>query len=76
MANVPNITNIPGARQRVTNPDGTMDRVWYRYLFNLFNLTGGGSSDTTITDLWLVGPHRGHRRSAGFAGNRRIAPVR
>lgn len=49
-----NITNLPGARQPVTNNDGTMDRVWYRFFFNLFNLTGAGSSDTSITDLLIT----------------------
>ncbi len=49
-----NITNLPGARQPVTNNDGTMDRVWYRFFFNLFNLTGAGSSPTSIPDLLVL----------------------
>jgi hypothetical protein len=32
-----------------------MAREWYRFFFNLFNLTGGGSNSTTLQDL-QVGP--------------------
>lgn len=50
----PDITNIPGTRQPVLAPDGTMDRVWYRFLFNLFNLTGAGSTPASIPDLLIT----------------------
>jgi hypothetical protein len=32
-----------------------LSREWYRFFFNLFNLTGAGSSPTSITDL-QIGP--------------------
>lgn len=49
-----NVTNIPAPRVPFTDPTtGLITREWYRYLFNLFLLTGGGSSDTTIQDLQL-----------------------
>jgi hypothetical protein len=32
-----------------------LSREWYRFFLNLFNLTGGGTSPASITDL-LVGP--------------------
>jgi hypothetical protein len=35
-----------------------MSREWYRFFFNLFNLTGGGSNSTTLQDL-QVGPPGG-----------------
>jgi hypothetical protein len=34
---------------------GLVSREWYRFFFNLFNLTGGGQTDSTTQDL-LVGP--------------------
>tara|TARA_R110000868_G_scaffold73387_2_gene212911 strand:- start:964 stop:1779 length:816 start_codon:yes stop_codon:yes gene_type:complete len=32
-----------------------MAREWYRFFFNLFNLTGGGTTDTSLADL-QIGP--------------------
>lgn len=54
MATPLNITNIPGPRQPFTGPDGLPDRVWYRFFLNQQMLTGGGKSDTTITDLQIT----------------------
>lgn len=34
---------------------GLLSREWYRFFLNLFNLTGGGTSPTSLTDL-QVGP--------------------
>jgi hypothetical protein len=51
-----NITNIPAPRVDFIDPrTGLMAREWYRFFFNLFNLTGGGSNDTSLSDL-QVGP--------------------
>ena len=51
-----NVTTIPAPRTPLTDPDtGLLSREWYRFFFNLFNLTGGGSSPTSLTDL-QVGP--------------------
>jgi hypothetical protein len=50
------ITNIPAPRVDFIDPrTGLMAREWYRFFFNLFNLTGGGSNNTSLADL-QVGP--------------------
>jgi len=52
----PNITNIPAPRVELIDPrTGLMSRQWYRFFLNLFNLTGGDSNATSISDL-QVGP--------------------
>lgn len=46
---VANITNIPAARVPfIDDKTGLISREWYRFLFNLFTLTGGGG--TTMID--------------------------
>ncbi len=51
-----NITNIPAPRTPLTDPvTGLLSREWYRFFLNLFDLTGAGSSPTSLTDL-QVGP--------------------
>jgi hypothetical protein len=51
-----NITQIPADRVAFIDPrTGLVSREWYRFLLNLFNLTGGGSNPVSITDL-MVGP--------------------
>jgi hypothetical protein len=51
-----NITQIPADRVAFINPrTGLVSREWYRFLLNLFQLTGGGSNPVSITDL-MVGP--------------------
>ena len=51
-----NITNIPAPRVDFIDPrTGLMSREWYRFFFNLFNLTGAGTNDTSLTDL-QIGP--------------------
>ncbi len=50
------ISNIPAPRVEFIDPrTGLMAREWYRFFFNLFNLTGGGTNDTSLSDL-QVGP--------------------
>jgi hypothetical protein len=51
---MPNISNIPSARVPVIDEKGMMSRQWYRYFFNLFNLTNAGSSPTSADDLSLM----------------------
>lgn len=52
-----NITNIPAPRTPLTDPvTGLLSREWYRFFLNLFNLTGGGTSPTSLTDLQLGPP--------------------
>jgi hypothetical protein len=51
-----NATQIPALRVAFIDPQtGLISREWYRFLLNLFNLTGGGSNPISITDL-MVGP--------------------
>jgi hypothetical protein len=51
-----NVTNIPAPRTPLTDPvTGLLSREWYRFFFNLFNLTGGGTNPTTLEDL-QIGP--------------------
>lgn len=51
-----NITQIPAPRVEFIDPrTGLMAREWYRFFLNLFNLTGGGTNDTSLSDL-QVGP--------------------
>jgi len=50
------ITNIPAPRVPfVDERTGLISREWYRFLLNLFMLSGGGQNNTSINDL-LVGP--------------------
>jgi len=65
MAN-PNITNIPAPRVELIDPrTGLMAREWYRFFLNLFNLTGGDSNATSISDL-QVGPPAGETGLVAF----------
>lgn len=49
---MPNITNIPAPRVSIIDErTGLISREWYRFFFNLFNLTGAGSTDVTVEDL-------------------------
>ena len=51
-----NVTTIPAPRTPLTDPaTGLLSREWYRFFFNLFNLTGGGSNPTSLEDL-QIGP--------------------
>lgn len=52
---MPNITNIPSSRVEIVDSrTGLISREWYRFFLNLFQLTGGGSTDVTLEDLQLV----------------------
>lgn len=47
-----NITSIPAPRvPLIDDRTGLMSREWYRFFMNLFMLTGGGTTDTTLIDL-------------------------
>lgn len=50
-----NVTQIPALRVAFIDPQtGLISREWYRFLLNLFTLTGGGNNATTLEDLQLV----------------------
>lgn len=52
-----NITNLPAPRVDFIDPrTGLMAREWYRFFFNLFNLTGAGTTDTSLADLQMGPP--------------------
>jgi hypothetical protein len=53
----PNITNIPPPRVPIIDDrTGLMSREWYRFLLNLFTLTGGGSNAVSLQDVQLGPP--------------------
>jgi hypothetical protein len=55
MTSPPNITNITPPRVPFTDErTGLISREWYRFLLNLFTLTGSGQSAATLEDLQLV----------------------
>jgi hypothetical protein len=44
------LTRIPASRVPITDvADGTVTREWYRYLFNLFTLAGGGQANSAAS---------------------------
>jgi hypothetical protein len=52
MTSPPNITNITPPRvPLVDERTGLISREWYRFLLNLFFLTGSGQSNATLEDL-------------------------
>ena len=56
MPSPPNITNITPPRVPFLDErTGLIAREWYRFFLNIFNLTGGGTNTTSLTDL-QVGP--------------------
>lgn len=67
MASPPNITNIPAPRVPIVDErTGLVSREWYRFFFNLFNLTGGGGNFTSLQDV-QVGPPIGPDEQAAIA---------
>lgn len=57
-----NIANIPAPRVDFIDPrTGLMSREWYRFLFNLFTLTGSGTNNISLSDVhvgreYVTGP--------------------
>lgn len=44
------LTRIPASRVPITDTsDGTITREWYRYLFSVFKLTGGGQANSAAS---------------------------
>jgi hypothetical protein len=44
------LTRIPASRVPITDTsDGTVTREWYRYLFNIFTLVGGGQPNSAAS---------------------------
>lgn len=54
-----NITGIPSQRVPfIDSRTGLMSREWYRYLLNLFELTGAGTTDVSLLDLQVSPPNQ------------------
>jgi hypothetical protein len=54
-----NVTQIPALRVSFIDPNtGLISREWYRFLLNLFTLTGSGNNQITLDDV-QVGPPAG-----------------
>lgn len=54
MANTENMTSIPAPRVPfIDERTGLISRDWYRFLLNVFQLTGSGGNDITLDDLQL-----------------------
>lgn len=52
-----NITQIPASRVPLTEANGGMvTREWYRFFQNLFNLTGAGNNNISLSDLQVSPP--------------------
>lgn len=67
MTSPPNITNIPAPRVPIVDErTGLASREWYRFFFNLFNLTGGGGNFTSLQDV-QVGPPNGPSQESQIA---------
>ena len=61
--NPPNVTQIPAPRvDFIDKRTGLMSREWYRFFVNLYNITGGGTSQVSVEDLQL-GPSCGETTS-------------
>lgn len=57
MASPYNITRIPAPRVPFLDErTGQISREWYRFLLNLFVLTGSGTNPTTLDELQLGPP--------------------
>jgi hypothetical protein len=47
---MPNLTNITPPRVALVDPEtGTISREWYRFFVNMFTITGGGSTQPTLS---------------------------
>jgi len=56
MASPLNVTRIPAPRvPLIDERTGQISREWYRFLLNLFDLTGAGSNPVSIDEI-LIGP--------------------
>lgn len=53
--NPPDVTQIPAPRvDFIDKRTGLMSREWYRFFVNIYNLTGGGTSQVSVEDLQLT----------------------
>jgi hypothetical protein len=58
MASPLNITKIPAPRVAIIDPNtGLISREWYRFLLNLFDLTGAGTNAVSLDELQIGPPN-------------------
>lgn len=70
-----NITQIPAPRVPFLDErTGTISREWFRFLNNLFVLTGGGQNQFSITDLQLGPPAQDGAVNTGLINDLSVAP--
>jgi len=64
-----NVTNIPAPRVPLVDPaTGLISNEWYRFLLNIFTLTGSGSTTISLNDL-QVGPPVQESTGGGGTGD-------
>lgn len=69
MPSVPDLTRIPAPRVPLVDPTtGLIANEWYRFLLNLFTLTGSGSTTVSLDDLQLGPPVQESVSSGGGGG--------
>ena len=65
-----NTTVIPAPRVPLVDPEtGIISNEWYRYLFNIFTLTGAGGNATSLDDLQVGPPVQESTASGGGGGS-------
>jgi hypothetical protein len=64
MANT-DLTRIPASRVPVTS-QGFMTREWYRFFFNLFNITGSGNANSGLTTQDLAPAYTPQKSNARY----------
>jgi trimeric autotransporter adhesin len=65
-----NTTVIPAPRVPLVDPEtGIISTEWYRYLFNLFTLTGAGGNAVSLDDLQIGPPVQDSTGGGGGGGS-------
>jgi hypothetical protein len=71
-----NLTTIPAPRVPLVNADtGLISTEWYRFLFNLYTLSGSGSNLISLEDLQLGPPTQPPTTSGGGGGSGTVTSV-
>ena len=71
-----NLTTIPAPRVPLINADtGLISTEWYRFLFNLYTLSGSGSNLVSLDELQLGPPPQPPTTSGGGGGSGTVTSV-
>ena len=71
-----NLTTIPAPRVPLINTDtGLIATEWYRFLFNLYTLSGSGSNLISLEDLQIGPPPQPPSTSGGGGGSGTVTSV-